>query len=450
MFCVRPLAEGDILEAIEAMGGTLAHADAHRRDKRGADFLLGKAVIELKTLDEDGLQKESRQRKIATIFEDEGNTAPVVVLDTNNLSESGQVRYDRALEGPIKGAITSARKQLQQTRSERPDAKLSILWLINNGYTALNHDELAALAARRARNDTSSIDGIIVSGCYYHSDGFDSYFLWPIDYIPLQIRSFPDFAKIRASWNDFAGRFMTGVVQGTHETACNKYPVVDSQFEVNGRMFVKPAPPMGGQSKFYRSGRPRKNSSGITQCPPVALTFPGLTKIEWQKFRASMPHELELWETYSDWIEHENNARHEGNSLKPLVRTPFTFDEWQAWFAETGRTNAHMVDVYEFASVRFQANIKEILDRASELKQNCFQPSRYILVATDEIGQDRANDLSHIAKVTSSSDAERRIAPILEDQRIFHEYAIALAGAYALKEGFEQVMWIRRLKYAWR
>ena len=69
-------------------------------------------------------------------------------------------------------------------------------------------------------------------------------------------------------------------------------------------------------------------------------------------------------------------------------------------------------------------------------------PSRYILAVTDEIGQDKANDLSHIAKVRQRVDGKPRIKPIVEDLRIFHEHAIALASAYAVAEGLEAVMWI--------
>jgi hypothetical protein len=63
--------------------------------------------------------------------------------------------------------------------------------VLNNGYTAVNYEALTALVVHRARNDTSNIDGVIVGGCYFHSDGFDSFFLWPLEYVPLRFDDFP-------------------------------------------------------------------------------------------------------------------------------------------------------------------------------------------------------------------------------------------------------------------
>src|SRR5437899_2469270 len=150
-FRIRPLTEADIRAIVEKCGGEVAHPDADRRAERGGDFILEGAAIDLKLLDEDGLQKSERQSKLAKPFRDEGFTAPVVVLDPAELSEAGQRGYHRTIEGPIKNAVASARQQLKQTRAERPDTTLSVLWVINNGYTALNHEELTALVAHRAR-----------------------------------------------------------------------------------------------------------------------------------------------------------------------------------------------------------------------------------------------------------------------------------------------------------
>ena len=434
---------------LTSVGGTLAHPDAYRRSKKGADYLFEDAVIELKMLDEDGLEKVNRQRKLANIFEGEGYKAPVVVLDRENLSGQGKIAFDRALDGPIKSAVSSAKKQLVQTRRERPETKLSILWIVNNGYSALSHDDLSALAARRVRNDTSKIDGIIVSGCYYHSDGFENYFFWPIDYIPIHHKSFNGFNILRSAWDAFADDFMTGVVHGLFEIDATKYPVLDNQFDVDGRTFVRPAPPIGGQSDFFREGRPRQNSSGIFECPPVAQTFPGFTKKEWLKFRKALPEIYELRDSYSEWRQHEKDALKNSMDLKPLVRVPFSFKEWESRNAGLVPSDVTMSDIYEFASVLFQERIQCILGQARELKEDGVRLSRYILVITDEIGQDKANDLSHIAKVTLRPDFRFQVVPIVEDLRIFHEHALALAGAYALKEGFDQVMWIKQRKYAW-
>ena len=345
----------------------VAHPDAHRRIERGGDFIIEGAVIELKVLDEDGLQKSERQAKLANLFRDEGFTAPVVVLDRGNLSEAGKRAYDRAIEGPIKNAVASARQQLRQTRAERPETSVSILWVLNNGYTALNHEELTALVARRARNDTSNIDGVIVGGYYFHSDGFDSFFRWPLEYVPLRLDCFPGFYALHAAWHRFAESFMSRVVMGNLGGDLFKGPVVDTQFEIDDITYVKPAPPMGGTSDFFPRGRPRRNSTGLAECPRVALTFPGLSRPEWGKFRRALPNELGLRDSYEAWLRHEQEAREEGLPLRPFVRVPTTFDGWQAWCSKEKRSPG-MSSIYQYSNVMFQELVQGTISSAREMK----------------------------------------------------------------------------------
>lgn len=447
-FRIQPLTENDIRMVVESCGGTIAHPDAHLRTQRGGDFIIEGAVIELKILDEDGLLKSERQVKLAKLFHDEGFTAPVVVLDRKNLSEEGKRAYDRIIEGPIKNAVASARQQLKQTRIERSETTISVLWVLNNGYTALNHEELTALVAHRTRNDTSNIDGVIVGGCYFHSDGFDSFFLWPIEYVPFRLESFSGFDRLRAAWHSFAESFMSRVVRGDLDRDPFKGPVVDTQFEIDEITYVKPAPPIGGASNFFPRGRPRKNSTGLTECPPVALTFPGLSQTEWGKFHRALPGEFELRDDYEAWLRHEQKAREEGFPLRPFVRVPITFDGWQDWCI-TQKCSPGTLSIYHHANAVFQNCIQRIISSAREMKEGSLLPANYILAVTDEIGQDKANDLSHIAKIRECFEGKSDIKPIVEDIRIFHEHAIALASAYAVAEGLDAVMWTRKLRYAW-
>jgi hypothetical protein len=69
-FRVRPLGELDIDAVIIAAGGGRAHADTHRRESVGADYLLENTIIELKGLEDDGLAKRERQIKLATLSQE--------------------------------------------------------------------------------------------------------------------------------------------------------------------------------------------------------------------------------------------------------------------------------------------------------------------------------------------------------------------------------------------
>jgi hypothetical protein len=200
---IRPLTESDVDLVITAAGGERAHA----RNRPGADYRLNEAVIELKMLDEEGLFKPERQAKLAALFRNEELNRPVIVLDRDRLPQRDQVKYDHILEGPIKTAVAKARQQLKQSRAEFPDSSCSLLFVVNNGYTALDHESLCQLIARRVRNDTTAIDGIIVAGCYFHTDGFDSYFLCPFEYVPINILSpFSSLDRLEHAWNSFFGK----------------------------------------------------------------------------------------------------------------------------------------------------------------------------------------------------------------------------------------------------
>ena len=433
---------------VAAAGGTAAHPDATRRKRKGADFILQNAAIELKLLSEDGFLKANRQHRLASLFREEGFEAPVVVLDRQNLSLTGQQKYDRIIEGPIKTEVASARKQLKETRRERPDATLSVLWVVNNGYTQLNHEELLRLVVHRVNNDTRSIDGVIVGGCYFHSDGFDNIFLWPLAYAPIRLVQFPGYDLLHEEWNRFAEQFMTSVVRGVLGPDLDKGPVMDAQFEVEGITFVKPAPPIGRESEIFPQGRPREYTSPAKKWPPVAMTFPKLTRDEWSKMKAALPSVHELCENYDDWLKHERTGRQEGTPLSPFVSVPIAVSMWRQWCEENG-LDLTMTSVRDYANCVFLDRLRATVLTAREMKEDCILPARYFLAVTYEIGQDKANDLSKIAMMTHRLGGEAERRTIVEDTRMDREHAIMLASSYAIAEGVDTIMWSVCKKYAW-
>ena len=446
---MRPLTEDDIDGVIRAAGGERAHTDVNRRDRRGADYLLGETIIELKALDDEGLEKPERQAKLAALFRQHQKTRPVIVLARQSLPEQAQRDHDRLLEGPIKSAVRSARKQLKQSRTELAEASVSILFVINNGYTALDHGALLKMVAHRARNDTSEIDGVVVAGCYFYSDTFESFFLWPIDYIPINVeRPFRSYEKLRKAWNEYSVKFTTSVVRGELETIQIKGPVADTQFDIDGVTYVKPAPPMGKESEFFGEIRPRKDSSEHTHCPPVAVTFPDMTHDEWKLFRQTLPGDARLFDTYNEWRARRHVAATSGAALKPFLPIAVTHQGWSNWCDDQNATRC-MSTIRQYANELFERKIRLIISTSRERLSSTLVPSRYILVVTEEIGQDRANDVSHIAVVSETPSSAQVVDELIVDARIFHEHAVAVASAHAVSLGIEDVLWEKDLRYAW-
>ena len=446
---IRPLTEDIFNDIFELAGGRRAHPDHDRRAARNADYILGDAVIELKILDDEGLSKVERQAKLAALFTALDPDRPVYVLDCDLLDLAGQRVYDRAMESPIKGAVKSAKGQLVQSRSEFPETKRSILMLVNNANTALDHDEIVQMVGRRARNDTDDVDGVVVAGAYLHSDGFDTLALWPIDYVPISLtQTFPEYDALRNAFHGYAERAMTDAIIDGLSPDMTKGPILDTGFEFNGKTFVKPAPPLGSSSDFYVNGRPRLNSTGIETSPTVALVFPELDRAEWGKFRAHMPDDASLGDCFEDWLTEREEATSQGTMLKPLVPMKVTFDGWISSL-DGDKAPRRFKPVRDYANRLYQRAITDVIDCARDLEKTNVILSRYVLAVTELIGQDQANDVSHIFLIEERPNGEPRTTELVTNARIFHLHACTLGASYAVKHGVTSLRWKKITAYAW-
>ena len=446
-FRIRPIAESDIEQVVVGAGGARAHPNADRRSQRGADFVLGRSVIELKILEDEGLAKPERQQKLAALFQSvrSSRRRPVIVLDPSILDENSKHSYHRILEGPVKKAVSSARQQLRQSRTEL-GSTTCILWVINNGYSALSHDTLVELVTRRARNDSSEIDAVVVSGCYHYSDGFDSYFFWPIDSVPIHIEpSFAEFQPLRDSWHRFVNERMTALVRNPPGPAETKGPVVDVSFEVDGITYLMPTPPMGKKSDFFAYGRPRRNSSGVDGIPPVATVFPRLDTENWNEFRRRQPLAVEGTQDHMGWQERE--ARAKAKSTLPFVPVAVTYTQWWEWARAQPRQTE--VSLSAYAATVFQKRILQVIKSAKDRSSVEVLPRRYLFLVTEVFGQDMAHDTSHLGEIWTDQVGKDHVQEIWAYRRMFFEHALAAAAAEALSRGVEVVLWEKERTYAW-
>lgn len=446
---IHPLTEEVFDDIIGAAGGRRAHPDHDRRAARGADYVLGDAVIELKILEDEGLEKAERRAKLAALFTPLDPEKPVHVLDRELLDDTGRRAYDHAMEGPIKGAVKSSKGQLAQSRIEYPQSTRSILMVVNSGNTALDHDEIVQMVSRRARNDTDDIDGVVVAGAYLHSDGFDTLALWPIDYVPIDLaRDFPEFEVLREAFNGYAERSMTAAIVDGPSDMMTKGPVLDTGFELDGKAFVKPAPPLGRKSDFYINGRPRLNSTGIEKSPTVGVVFPELDHAEWTRFREFLPNVTSLGESYADWLSEREYALTQGAPLKPLVPVPITLE---AWLASLGgdMPDRPFESICSFATGTFQQRLTDLITGVRDIDEASVLPSRFVLAWTEQIGQDEANDVSQILLVEQLPGFEPRNTVLVQHARIFHLHACSLGAAYAVKHGVSALLWKKDMTYAW-
>jgi hypothetical protein len=447
---VAAVSEDDFDQMIVAAGGQRCVEDASVQSSANADYKLGEALLELKLIEEEGFDKDTRRNKVAKLFRKTQPEYPVVMLDPTLLDAKSERLYFNIAAGPVQTAVKTAAKQLESTRRISSGDKIRVLVAVNNGYTALTHEEFKRVVLKSARNDTSKIDTVVVGGIYYYSDQFDSYALFRLDECPIDVsRRFHSFARLKTQWDAFSERVMTSLVRGDDPSrSFDKLPVVDIAFDIDSVSYVKPAPRIGVPSKFWTQGRPRRNSTGIEQCLPVARTFPDMDIDDWHRFREALPYSRFLLDTYADWVRfREAELAHDGDPKRPLVPVHVSYEGVLEWCQESGLP-LDETQVFAYAVQIFDAAARDLIEHAKPQAPRRITPPRYIWVETHEIGQDKAYDFSMI-KFVRETPAAPDVIHLVGPERIFHEHALALAAAYALKHKVDLIMYDRILTYAW-
>lgn len=441
---IRPLSEEkDIDFVIEAAGGRRAHPDSDRRAFRNSDYLLGRSVIELKLLEEERLDKAEAQEKIAGLFGPLDPDRPVVVVDPATLSEAGRMEYATIMRAPIKNAVRSASGQLKQTRSETDPNAANVLFVVNNGFTTMNHDELLEHVAGRARNDTSEIDAVVVAGCYLHGDGFDTFAIWPIDCVVIRDdRPFVEFEALREAWNRLSGRHMTEFVRGEHGATAGKEAQTDVVFDWDGRTYVKPAVAIGGPSQFFGERRPRRNRMSPDQVKHVAVTIPRISKLEYRRIRPALKDEP-LLDSIDQWEAHVAEAMDTSTPSKPVVPVDMSRGSWEAW----RRRNPEVSGTLSFrsaANALFGAHTHKLVRSARDVRKVKKIPRRFVWVEIELIGQDEQNDVAHIGTMIDGVETV-----LVANVRKGHNEALALAAAHAIRMDIVDILWRHDVTYAW-
>jgi hypothetical protein len=398
-------------------------------------------------VEEEGLEKEARQQKLSDLFV-RYDSSPVVVLEPNLLPIEDQKKYYNILEGPIKTHVKKASKQLKSTHLKLAEKHKKILIIVNNGYSALNMDEFKAVAEKCVKNDTTNIDYVICCGVYYYSDGFDSYVIAPFEITGIYDDIEPEeFTAIQNSWNVFLNQLMTKFVTEPKRHKHSKLPIIDFEFEVGEITFVKPAPPFGRKSDFWVAGRPRINSTGIEVCPTIGLAFPKLSTESWHLIMGVIDDHWMLKNSYQEWLSFSKKEESSYSSDLPLFIPVSLENEDLVKQIENDQIKCFS-DLCKYAASVFDTAIREIILSARELSDTKTDLNKYILLVNREIGRDKKNDLCSIYIAQNTSESET-LATLVENRRVFFEYGMALAAAYAIKENITMVLHYTDKTYAW-
>ena len=83
---------------------------------KNADYLMPGAVLELKIIEEEGLEKKTRQDKIRKLLSDNYILPKTVDIDIKRIPDDIKPEYKKILGGPIKTAVKKAAKQIKDTK----------------------------------------------------------------------------------------------------------------------------------------------------------------------------------------------------------------------------------------------------------------------------------------------------------------------------------------------
>jgi hypothetical protein len=255
-FPIPRITEGFMDKAVEKIGGRRLDETEKREGFQNADYILPGAVAELKIVEEEGLEKESRQNKIKKLLSDRYVLPKEVEIDIRTLPDEIKPEFRRILGGPIQTAVKKAAKQIKETKALlKKKLDLGILIAVNNGYGSLPHEEFKNLVLSYARKDTTQIDFVICSTVDHHQGDFDTcVFIASHCYSVTEGLQYPKSDDFVQAVNELFGESMTFMMQNQMDPKLwddSLSPITDILFEGEGVTFVRSAPEVS-DSRFAK------------------------------------------------------------------------------------------------------------------------------------------------------------------------------------------------------
>lgn len=217
---------------INNAGGSRFSAKEKVNGKKNADYLLGDFILELKDLQQEGFEKEPRQKKLAELFAPYFPGESEVTIDTSILNKGDYRRYLDIISGPIKSHIKSASKQIKETREVlgKPNLKGGIIFL-NTGFGTFPHDEFANQVERHAVKDSNQFQEVICISIWSYTNGFESYVHY--EFTPKKMRH-TETEKIMQSFFEQFTELMTKSILNMPENEKRSDPLKPVTFNYNG------------------------------------------------------------------------------------------------------------------------------------------------------------------------------------------------------------------------
>ena len=248
MFPIPRITESFVDSVVHDLGWQ-RYLDVHTplEGRLNADYLTDGAIIELKILEEEGLEKAERQNKLAKLFTLSHGNASEVDIDFERIPDSIKRDVHKIISMPIQSAVKKASRQIRHTAEDlgRP-TDVGVLLVVNNGYSYLNADNFERLVVQRCLNDSHRIDYAFCVTVDYHQGPFDAFVFCTTRCRSIRTTSQWDsetalVQTFQSHFNDAMGQMMRD--QMNPELWANQLaPVKDIKFESDGVRYTREAP----------------------------------------------------------------------------------------------------------------------------------------------------------------------------------------------------------------
>lgn len=215
--------------------------------RANADFIAGVSIIELKILEEEGLEKVERQKKIAKLFQDYKEVKGEIDLEIDTIPDGIRPDMEELVSKPIQGVVRKASKQIRHTREDMNlHSSKGILLIVNNGYSYLNADNFERLVKKSAFKDSTQIDFVFCVTVDYHQGDSDSYIFCTSQCHPIKEGGSWEYEeKLRTGIDEKFTDAMTKMMRDQINPSFwgnNLEPVSDILFERDGVRYIRRAP----------------------------------------------------------------------------------------------------------------------------------------------------------------------------------------------------------------
>jgi hypothetical protein len=130
------------------------------------------------------------------------------------------------------------------------------------------------------------------------------------------------------------------------------------------------------------------------------------------------------------------------NALKPLVLVEVRFEDFERWINKP-KDDWEFSDVAEFSRQVLHQRALQLFEGAKEKDQTRIIPLEYIHLVLTEVGNDKANDFASVFRVSETPGFERN-EPLVENEKLFYEYGMAVSAAYAIKFNVNSILFTKK------